>query len=96
MGAVSTSSMSRETSVIGRPNEERELKTFLEAHRSEQQRNEPYEIKLGGSRSADWEHDRALMKALAKAGVTWWVEYVPTSSAEEMRERVKRGPLRVE
>jgi len=78
------------------PDEVRELKTFLEAHRSEQQRNEPYEIKLGGSRSVDWEHDRALMKALAKAGVTWWVEYVPTSSAEEMRERVKRGPLRIE
>lgn len=78
------------------PDEVRELKTFLEAHRSEQQRNEPYEMKLGGSRSADWEHDRALMKALAKAGVTWWVEYVPTSSAEEMRERVKRGPLRIE
>ncbi|GLV55423.1 luciferase-like protein [Dictyobacter sp. S3.2.2.5] len=79
------------------PDEVRELKAFMEAHRGEQPRNEPYEIKLGGrSRSADWEHDRALMKVLAEAGVTWWVEYVPAGSVEEMRESVMRGPLRIE
>jgi hypothetical protein len=36
------------------------------------------------------------MKALAEAGVTWWVEYVPVSELEGMRESVKRGPLRIE
>lgn len=79
------------------PDEVRALKTFVESQRSTQQRKAPYEIKLGGrSRSADWEQDRALVKSLAEAGATWWVEYIPTSSREEMRESVKRGPLRIE
>jgi alkanesulfonate monooxygenase SsuD/methylene tetrahydromethanopterin reductase-like flavin-dependent oxidoreductase (luciferase family) len=79
------------------PDEVRRLKTFMEEHRSEQQRATPYEIKLGGrSRSEDWEQDRALMKSLAEAGVTWWVEYVPAGELEEMRESVKRGPLRID
>ncbi|GER91403.1 hypothetical protein KDW_55650 [Dictyobacter vulcani] len=69
----------------------------MESHSSEQQRSKPYEIKLGGrSRSQDWEKDRALMKALAEAGVTWWVEYVPAGDLETMREGVQRGPLRIE
>jgi alkanesulfonate monooxygenase SsuD/methylene tetrahydromethanopterin reductase-like flavin-dependent oxidoreductase (luciferase family) len=79
------------------PDEVRELKTFMESQRTEQQRAKPYQIKLGGgNRSEDWEQDRAFMKSLAEAGVTWWVEYVPASSLEEMRESVKRGPLRIE
>jgi alkanesulfonate monooxygenase SsuD/methylene tetrahydromethanopterin reductase-like flavin-dependent oxidoreductase (luciferase family) len=79
------------------PDEVRALKTFMESHRSEEQRGRPYEIKLGGrSRSEDWEQDRALMKSLAEAGVTWWVEYVPASELETMRESVRRGPLRIE
>jgi hypothetical protein len=70
------------------------LKTFVESQRSEQQRTLPYEIKLGGrSRSPDWEQDRALMKALAEAGVTWWVD---ASSLAEMRLGVQRCPLRIE
>jgi hypothetical protein len=79
------------------PDEVRALKAFIEHHRSEQQRAMPYEIKLGGrSRSDDWEQDRTLIKALAEAGVTWWVEYVPASTVEAMREQVQRGPLRIE
>ncbi|GHO56738.1 LLM class flavin-dependent oxidoreductase [Ktedonobacter robiniae] len=78
------------------PDEVRTLKEFIENHRSEEQRGKPYEIKLGGrSRSADWEHDRTLMKSLADAGVTWWVEYIPAGNLETMREGVLRGPLRV-
>ena len=75
----------------------RALKAFIESHQSEEQRARPYEIKLGGrSRSDDWEQDRALMKALAKAGVTWWVEYIPAGDLDGMRESVQRGPLRIE
>ncbi|GHO49460.1 LLM class flavin-dependent oxidoreductase [Ktedonospora formicarum] len=77
------------------PEEVRELRDFMESHRSEQQRETPYEIKLGGrQRSGDWEKDRALMQALSEAGVTWWVEYVPAGELDTMRESVKRGPLR--
>ncbi|HET8845011.1 MAG TPA: LLM class flavin-dependent oxidoreductase, partial [Ktedonobacteraceae bacterium] len=79
------------------PDEVQALKAFIEQHRSAEQRTRPYEIKLGGrSRSDDWEQDRALMKSLAEAGVTWWVEYVPAGPLEEMREAIQRGPLRSE
>ncbi len=44
---------------------------FMESHRSEEQREKPYEIMLGGrSRAEDWEQDRALIRALAEAGIT--------------------------
>jgi alkanesulfonate monooxygenase SsuD/methylene tetrahydromethanopterin reductase-like flavin-dependent oxidoreductase (luciferase family) len=77
--------------------EVRALKRFIESHRSEQQRGIPYEIKLGGrSRSDDWEQDRALMKSLAEAGVTWWVEYVPAGELEIMRTSIGQGPLRID
>src|SRR5262249_1398839 len=76
------------------PDEVRALKAFIEHHRTDHQRGAPYEIKLGGrSRSDDWEQDRALMRSLAEAGVTWWVEYVPTADAATMRASVLRGPL---
>jgi len=79
------------------PDEVRALRAFIDEHRTEEQRAKPYEIKLGGrSRSDDWEQDRALMKALAEAGVTWWVEYVPAGELAVMRESVRRGPLRIE
>jgi alkanesulfonate monooxygenase SsuD/methylene tetrahydromethanopterin reductase-like flavin-dependent oxidoreductase (luciferase family) len=79
------------------PDEVRALKASIESHRSDDQRGKPYEIKLGGrSRSDDWEQDRALMRALAEAGVTWWVEYVSAGELEAMRASVRRGPLRIE
>ena len=79
------------------PDEVRTLRAFVEEHRSDEQKGKPYEIKLGGrSRSDDWEQDRVLMRALAEAGVTWWVEYVPAGELDEMRESVRRGPLRID
>ena len=79
------------------PDEVRELKSFIESHRSKEQNANSYEIMLGGRKRADdWEQDRALIKSLAVAGITWWVEYVPAGELEAMRESVKRGPLRVE
>ncbi|GCE31854.1 luciferase-like protein [Dictyobacter alpinus] len=79
------------------PADVQELKTFIENHRSEQQKATPYEIKLGGrSRSEDWEKDRALMRSLAGAGVTWWVEYVPAGELTTMRASIERGPLHIE
>jgi hypothetical protein len=69
----------------------------VEGHRSDEQKDQPYEIKLGGrNRSDDWEKDRALMRLLAEAGMTWWVEYVSAGDFEVMRESVLRGPLRID
>lgn len=40
--------------------------------------------------------DRALIMALAEAGVTWWVEYVPAGELDEMCESVKCDQLGIE
>ena len=40
--------------------------------------------------------DRALMRSLAEAGVSRWVEYVPADSLEAMYASVQGGPLRIE
>jgi alkanesulfonate monooxygenase SsuD/methylene tetrahydromethanopterin reductase-like flavin-dependent oxidoreductase (luciferase family) len=59
-----------------------------------------FEIALGGRhRGSDWEAERALIAALAQAGATWWVEYLPPTIARTLpalRELVARGPLRIE
>ena len=79
------------------PDEVRQLKVFIDSHSNQERRANPYEIMLGGRiRAEDWEQDRSLIKALSKAGATWWVEYVPAGELEAMRESVKRGPLRIE
>jgi alkanesulfonate monooxygenase SsuD/methylene tetrahydromethanopterin reductase-like flavin-dependent oxidoreductase (luciferase family) len=57
----------------------------------------PYDIALGGAeRGPDWEQERATIKALAQAGATWWMEWVAPCGQEELRSRIKQGPLRIE
>ncbi len=78
------------------PHEVRALKTFVDARRPAPA---PYDIVLGGRhRAENWEKDRALIKSLAEAGMTWWVEYVPPQigGLNEMRECITRGPLRID
>ena len=58
-----------------------------------------FDIVLGGrSRDDDGEKDRALVRALAEAGATWWVEYIPpdTGGIEEIRSAIERGSLRID
>ena len=47
-------------------------------------------------RGDDWERDRSTIRALAGAGATWWIEYIPVGELEGMRASVKRGPLHVD
>jgi alkanesulfonate monooxygenase SsuD/methylene tetrahydromethanopterin reductase-like flavin-dependent oxidoreductase (luciferase family) len=76
------------------PDDVRALKAFVEDHRST---SEPFDIALGGSpRRDDWEEERAYIRSLAEAGMTWWVEYVPPDDLEVMRARIERGPLRID
>lgn len=57
----------------------RSLKAFIDRQRTA---STPFDIALGGrSRDDDWEKDRALIRSLAEAGATWWIE---------------RGPLRLD
>jgi alkanesulfonate monooxygenase SsuD/methylene tetrahydromethanopterin reductase-like flavin-dependent oxidoreductase (luciferase family) len=59
----------------------------------------PFDIALGGRhRSEDWAAERTLIKALAEAGATWWIEYVPPEigGPAEFRKALQRGPLRID
>ncbi len=79
------------------PSEVRDLKGFVEQQRQAQANG--YDIALGGRlRSDDWEQDRALINSLAKAGMTWWIEYLPpqVGGPEEIRKCITRGPLRTD
>jgi alkanesulfonate monooxygenase SsuD/methylene tetrahydromethanopterin reductase-like flavin-dependent oxidoreductase (luciferase family) len=57
----------------------------------------PFEVVVGGrERREDWGHERALIGALAEAGATWWIEWVPPADLATMRQAIAHGPLRVE
>lgn len=57
----------------------------------------PYTIAVGGSgRAADWEAERAHIRAVAEASADWWIEWVPPSDSDTMRSSVERGPLRID
>ncbi len=78
------------------PADVRALQAFVETNRTTPS---PFDIALGGRhRGDDWEQERALIRSLAEAGATWWVEYLPPQSKgfEEMGARIERGPLRIE
>ncbi len=58
----------------------------------------PFDIAIGGSaRDADEEKERALIRSLAAAGATWWMEYVPpeTGDLDAARAAIARGPLTI-
>jgi len=71
------------------PDEVRALKAFVQSQRSA---STPYEIALSPPR----EEDTGKLKALADAGMTWLIEYVPAGAPEQMRASVIRGPVRIE
>lgn len=72
------------------------LVAFVESHRATPG---PFDIALGGRRRGDdWEQEGTLIKSLAEAGATWWIEYLPPQigGLEEIRACVERGSLRIE
>ena len=50
----------------------------------------------GSPRDPDWEQERARIRSLAEAGMTWWIEYVPPAALAAMRAAIARGPLHVD
>lgn len=55
----------------------------------------PFDIVVGGrQRREDWEQERRLIRSLADAGATWWIEWVPPADAAGMRSSIERGPVR--
>jgi alkanesulfonate monooxygenase SsuD/methylene tetrahydromethanopterin reductase-like flavin-dependent oxidoreductase (luciferase family) len=70
------------------------LKADIEHQRTS---DAPYDIVLGGSeRGDDWERERAIIRASALAGATWWIEYIHAGlgGPDALRAHVECGPLR--
>ena len=54
-----------------------------------------FDIAVGGApRGDDVDAERAHIRAIAQAGATWWVEWIPPGDRDTMRRAVDRGPLR--
>ena len=75
------------------PAEVRELKRFVDEHRSEPT---PFDIVVGGM-TPGGNRKRAVMtvRAFAEAGATWWLESQMTSW-DKLRKRIQQGPPRAE
>ncbi len=74
------------------------MKTFIDEHRSQ---TTPFDIVMEGETPGDDpERAAAIIRPLAEAGVTWWLEAVWSTpetegGVEGMRRRVKQGPPRI-
>ncbi len=58
-----------------------------------------YDIALGGRhRGDDWDKERTLIRSLAEAGATWWIEYQPPEIGDlaAVRAAIARGPIRID
>jgi alkanesulfonate monooxygenase SsuD/methylene tetrahydromethanopterin reductase-like flavin-dependent oxidoreductase (luciferase family) len=54
-----------------------------------------FDIAVGGrDRAEDTDREREHIRALAKAGATWWVEWVEPGDRQRTIDAVRRGPLR--
>ena len=80
------------------PDDLRAMQDFLASQRTQQT---PFDIVMEGETSGDdLEQARSIVRPLAEAGVTWWLEAVwgtPAASGgvEGMRTRIRQGPPRL-
>lgn len=55
----------------------------------------PFDIAVGGRRRLpDLDAERTSVDAAAAGGATWWLEFVPPGSPEQMQRAVDAGPVR--
>ena len=80
------------------PDDLQAMQVFLASHRTQQT---PFDIVMEGETPGDdREQSRSIVRPLAEAGVTWWLESVwgtPETSGgiEGMRTRIRQGPPRL-
>ena len=80
------------------PDDLRAMQDFLASQRTQQT---PFDIVMEGETSGDdLEQARSIVRPLAEAGVTWWLESVwgtteTTGGVEGMRTRIRQGPPRL-
>ncbi len=78
------------------PEDVRALRSMVERRRG---KDAAFDIVLGGRhRDDDWDRERSLITSLARAGATWWIEYLPPQlgGMDSIREAIQRGPLRTD
>jgi hypothetical protein len=49
----------------------------------------------GRARKSEWIAERKWIGEMASAGATWWAEWIPPRSLDEMRSAIQHGPLRI-
>ncbi len=79
-----------------RPKTLREIVEFTKSHRTP---DGPFDVVLGGGTPGDDPAKAAkIVRPVAEAGLTWWLEGMHgwRGPFEEMRERVRQGPPRLE
>ena len=65
----------------------------------ERRSDEPFDIALGGGeRGPDLDAERAMIRAVADAGATWWMEYAPPTLGDlaAICARIAGGPVRID
>lgn len=74
------------------PTEVHELKQFVDEHREQ---TTPFDIVVGGQTPGN-NRVQAVKKVdpFEKAGATWWLESLMTTSWDKLRKRIKQGPPR--
>ncbi|TME35674.1 MAG: LLM class flavin-dependent oxidoreductase [Chloroflexi bacterium] len=76
------------------PDNIRALKRFVERER---RASTEFDIVVGGrKRGEDWERERDTIRAVADAGATWWIEWIPPGDPDAMRMAIERGPIRID
>jgi len=85
------------------PDDVRALRRFVEDQRAA---STPFDVMVGRPTSfdsvvglkgrSDDEVGRALIRAHAEAGATWWQEWIPPGAPAVMRAAIARGPLQIE
>ncbi|HSB09766.1 MAG TPA: LLM class flavin-dependent oxidoreductase [Blastocatellia bacterium] len=69
------------------------LKKYVDEHRSLET---PFDIVVGGTTSGDRSKDVKKVRPFANAGGTWWLESSFSSSFDDVRARIEKGPPRLE
>jgi len=81
---------------VGRlaPDDVRALRRFVSDARPE---GTAFDIVVGARpRGDDEDQERSVIRAVAEAGATWWMEWVPPAEFGVMRAAIERGPLSIE
>jgi alkanesulfonate monooxygenase SsuD/methylene tetrahydromethanopterin reductase-like flavin-dependent oxidoreductase (luciferase family) len=77
------------------PDDIREMKAFIDKHRTS---TRPFDIVMEGTTPGDDpEAASAIVRPLAQAGATWWLEADWTGTTiEKLSKRIKQGPPRID